>query len=323
MVDMWGRNITYLRVSVTDRCNLRCRYCIPTSGLEYAAMEELLSLDEIYRAIKLFSELGIQKVRITGGEPLVREGVIQLIRDVKKLPNIKEVYITTNGTCLGDKLRELIEAGIDGVNISLDTLREDRYRYITGGGDFNKTMEAVFKAIESGIGVKINTVAMKKFNDDEILDFAALSEKYPVDIRFIELMPIGEKKEFEEIPSDLIKEIILKNKEITVYKDEKRIEGPAEYIKPKDGKGRIGFISPLSHSFCSNCNRIRLTSKGFVKQCLHWKYGVGIRDFLRSNKSDEDIKNAIRKCIYSKPQEHCFNKISENADKQYMSQIGG
>lgn len=323
MVDIWGRNITYLRVSVTDRCNLRCRYCIPASGLEYAAMEELLSLDEIYRAIKLFSELDIQKVRITGGEPLVREGVTQLISDVKKLPNIKEIYITTNGTCLGDKLRELIEAGVDGVNISLDTLREDRYRYITRGGDFNKTMGSVFKAIDSGIRVKINTVAMKKFNDDEILDFAALSEKYPVDIRFIELMPIGGKKEFEKISSDLIKEIILKNKEIAVYKDEKRIEGPAEYIKLKDGKGRIGFISPLSHSFCNNCNRIRLTSKGFVKQCLHWKYGVSIREFLRSNKSDEDIKNAIRECIYSKPQEHCFNKISENVDKQYMSQIGG
>lgn len=323
MIDRCGRNINYLRVSITDKCNLRCRYCMPESGIKYADTEEILNLDEIYRVIKLFSELGIEKVRITGGEPLVREGAAQLIGRIKKLPGIKEVYITTNGILLGDKLEELIDAGIDGVNISLDSLREDRYSYITRGGDFGKTMRSIIKAIESGIRVKINTVAMMGFNEDEILDFAAFSEKQPVDIRFIELMPIGEKKEFKEMSCDLVKGIISENKEILMCEDLGRINGPAEYIRLKNGKGRIGFISPLSHSFCSNCNRIRLMSKGFIKQCLNWKYGVNIRELLRSNISDDEIKSVIRECIYSKPQSHNFNEMDENMDKQYMSQIGG
>ncbi|WP_055667759.1 GTP 3',8-cyclase MoaA [Desnuesiella massiliensis] len=323
MIDRWGRNIDYLRVSVTDRCNLRCKYCIPEQGIKYSSKDELMTLEEIYKAVKLFSELGISKVRVTGGEPLVREGITTLIKDINKLPKIKEVYMTTNGTLLSENIENLVDAGIKGLNISLDSLKKHKYDYITRGNDFDKVMDSITKSIESGIKVKINTVIMKGFNEDEILDFASFSEKYPVDVRFIELMPIGESRDFQAVSSDSIKNTILESKELFQCKNKNNGEGPAEYFSVENGIGRIGFISAMSHSFCSSCNRVRLTSQGFVKQCLHWKHGISLRDLIRSENDDESIKEALRNCIYSKPLEHNFNKISEDGDKRYMSQIGG
>lgn len=323
MLDKWGRNIDYLRVSVTDKCNLRCRYCIPEGGLKTALREEYMTLDETLRAVKLFSLLGISKVRITGGEPLAREGIVDFIKNVKLLNGIREVYMTTNGTLLGDNIDSIAESGIDGINISLDSLNPDKYSYITRGGDLSKVLTAVHKSIDKGIKVKINIVGMKNFNGDEILNFAALTDKYPLDIRFIELMPIGESKEFEAIGSDELKALISESREIMKLEDENISGGPAEYFKLKGGIGRIGFISPMSHSFCSSCNRIRLTSRGFVKQCLHWKYGLNLRDLIRSGSDDKDILEALQSSIYSKPLEHSFEKASEDRDTKYMSEIGG
>lgn len=323
MLDKCGRNINYLRISVTDRCNLRCMYCMPNKGIKFMPESNLLKLDEIYRIVKLTSELGMSKVRITGGEPLIREGIVDLIKDIKSLPNINEVCITTNGILLAQYLTPLIKAGLDRVNISLDTLKEDVYSNITRGGDLKSVIDSLNFAVDKGLKVKINTVIMEGFNSNEIMDFVAITENNPIDVRFIELMPIGEGKSFKSISTQQLKNIISKNSSLTACDNITSHEGPASYFKTEKGIGKIGFISAMSHSFCENCNRIRLTSEGFLKQCLHWNSGTDLRSLIRNGISDAELKEVIMRDIFNKPIRHKFNDNDSASDNRLMYQIGG
>lgn len=324
MLDQYGRNINYFRISVTDRCNLRCIYCMPDTGTRFLPEEEFLTLDEIYRIVKISAKLGISKVRITGGEPLTREGLPKLIHDIKTLPQIEEVCLTTNGILLEKYIDELIKAGLDRVNISLDTLKHERYKEITRGGNLESVIRGIKLSLDKGIKrVKLNTVIMRGQNDNEIMDFIGLSEKLPVDIRFIELMPIGEGKQFKAVSNDEVKQIILKERELISNKVKNKWLGPAEYFKTVYSKGSIGFISPMSHMFCSQCNRMRLTSEGFLKQCLHWKHGIDLKKIIGNEIEDKQLEQIIAKGIYEKPNEHGFKQDTIYEDKRMMSQIGG
>lgn len=268
MKDRFGRNIDYLRISVTDNCNLRCIYCMKEKNNKFLKLEEKLTDDEIYKIVYEFSKLGIKKIRITGGEPLVRKNILNLIENLNNINGIEEIYITTNGILLLDYVEILAKNGVKGVNISLDSLKDYKFKDITRGGDLNKVLKAIDKCIECGIKVKLNTVIIDEINKDEVLDFIALTIKKPIDVRFIELMPIGEGKNFKPITNREILDIIKKK-----YIDLKEIKregssGPAKYIKVNNSLGKIGFISAMSNCFCSECNRIRITSDGFFRLLL-------------------------------------------------------
>ncbi|MDK2985747.1 MAG: 3,8-cyclase [Clostridia bacterium] len=322
MLDGYGRKIDYLRISVTDRCNLRCMYCMPEKGIDLIPHEEILSFEEIFRVVKSASQLGINKIRITGGEPLVRVGLPKLIKSIKSLPGIREVSMTTNGALLEKHMDELDKAGLDRVNISLDTLNKEKYLRVTRLGDLDKVLRGIKLAIEKGLTpVKLNVVVTKEINFSEIMDFVKLGEELPLDIRFIELMPIGEGRKFTHVSNEEIKTAIRKHRELIPCSEVKG-SGPAKYFKTPFSQGSIGFISPMSHEFCGTCNRVRLTSEGFLKLCLHWKTGINLKEFLRSGVKDKELTEIISEAIKGKPDKHGFisRKVS---DGRIMSQIGG
>ncbi len=319
MKDSFGREINYLRVSLTDRCNLRCVYCMPENGIHNKLPHEaILTLEEMYEVIKSFVNLGITKIRFTGGEPLVRLGVVDLIEKVKKLDGIKEITMTTNGILLEDFIEPLKKAGLDRVNISLDTLDADKYREITRGGDIDKVKRAIKKAIEYDLNpVKINTVLIGGFNDDEIEDFVNLTLHYPIDVRFIELMPIGEAKNFAK--SKFLPNSTVLSKVGSLEKIESEdIHSPAQYYKLPDSIGKVALINPISCKFCKDCNRVRLTSTGKLKMCLHSDREIDLSSYL---KNGADLEEAIKLAILSKEKEHELEK--DIAIKKNMNEIGG
>ena len=317
--DKWGRNIDYLRVSLTDRCNLKCVYCMPENEANYFKKDNLLTNDEIIKLVRFMAQIGVSKVRFTGGEPLLRQGIESLIKGVGDIPTIKKVCITTNGILLKDKVVLLKESGLTHVNLSLDTLIEDRYSKITRGGNINDVMDALELSLKLGIKVKINSVIMDGVNEGEIISLANLTRKYPVDVRFIELMPIGEGVNFKGVSEKYILDKL--KDELDINEDKTKEEGPAQYTKLKSGLGKLGFISPISNHFCKECNRIRLTSDGFLKRCLYWSEGEDLKKAIRIGKSDSDILKIIEKNIYEKPEAHSFGK--DDGDARLMHQIGG
>ena len=317
MRDRLGRNVDYLRVSVTDRCNLRCIYCMPEEGIPKKDHNEILRNEEILKIIRISAELGIKKVRFTGGEPLVRKGIENIIYETSKIKGIEDIALTTNGTKLYEMADTLKEAGLKRVNISLDSLKKDRYRMITRLGNIDDVFRAIDKSLSIGLEpVKINTVVIKGMNDDEIFDFVKLADENPLHIRFIEIMPIGEGAKFKDnyISSD---DLISSIPGLTPVETEPG--NTARVFKRKGAKGTVGFITPLSCKFCSSCNRIRLTAAGTIKPCLHSKYEVDIKSFL----NDEDkIRAMLEHAILSKPAGHNLEKeISQN--QKMMFQIGG
>ena len=323
MKDKFNREVNYIRVSVTDNCNLRCIYCMDDKEVKFLKSEEKVSDEEIYRILKECAGLGIKKVRITGGEPLVRPNIVELIGRINSIEGIEEIYLTTNGILLKDKIEALVKNGLKGVNISLDSLQEERFKALTRGGDLNRVLQAIEKSIELGIKVKLNTVIVDDINKDEILDFVKLTINKPIDVRFIEIMPIGIAKKYKGISNEntlnLIKDSY-KNYDVIARN---KSEGPAKYIRINNGKGKVGFISALSNCFCEDCNRIRLTADGFMKQCLHFDYGVNLKQLLAKNISNEELKEAIYKNIYDKPEKHLFLEKSEHKELKFMNQIGG
>lgn len=328
MIDGFGRTIDYLRISVTDKCNLRCKYCMPEGGIELIPHEELLSLEELYRVVRIMEKVGIKKVRFTGGEPLVRKNLIKLIEDVGQLSGIEEIAMTTNGVLFADQVAELKRVGLTSVNISLDTLDRERFRTITGTDAGRQVLDAVHKAVESGIKVKINCVPCRELNEEDIVELAALSKENDVDVRYIELMPMGCGKDFHGIPSD---EILTRLESVygkAIATDVQCGSGPAKYYEFKNFKGKIGFISPMSHKFCSECNRVRLTAEGRLKLCLHYNTGIELKPLLRGGYSDEEISTAIMKAVERKPKAHEFRQEAEacevaHSDSRRMVQIGG
>lgn len=313
-----------MRVSVTDRCDLRCRYCMP-DGCEKVPMSNLLTYEEIVRICGAASDLGISRIKVTGGEPFVRRGCIDLIRKLKALKGIEEVTVTTNGQTLEDYLEELSRIGIDGINISLDTLDPEKFRFITGRGELEKTLRGIELAAASGIKTKINVIPQKGFNEDELADIAALAGKYGTDVRFIEMMPVGAADESEGIPNpDVLR--FLKERWPDLEPDPAaRGNGPAVYYSSRELRGDIGFISALHGKFCADCNRVRLTSQGQIKPCLCYDTGTDLVPYLAG--TDEELKEALREAILKKPEAHCFdnsdNGGGNHAEHRLMSQIGG
>lgn len=296
---------------------------MPKDGIKCTPEDKLLTLEEMFRISKLASEIGISKIRITGGEPLVRKGIENFIGKLKTLPNIKEVCLTTNGIYLEEKINGFVKAGLDKINISLDTMKEDVYKDITLRGDLKKVLNGIDLSLSKGLKVKLNTVIIKGINDSEIMDFVKLTEERPIDVRFIELMPIGEGKKFTSFKAEEIRNIILKEKLLIPSKSENAQDGPAAYYKTENAKGRVGFISAVSHNFCEECNRIRLTSQGFFKQCLFLNTGKNLKDLISAGISDEDLRNVMEEVIRNKPQSHDINENILDKDSKFMNEIGG
>jgi len=322
MTDQYGRKIDYIRISITDRCNLRCKYCMP-EALASAGHECILRYEELLRLCALAVKLGITKFKITGGEPLVRLGCEDLIARLKALPGVEQVTLTTNGLLLRQKLDALCAAGLDGVNISLDTLDERLYRSICGGrGSAAEVMDAVRDCCGRGIKTKINTVLLEE-NYAQAEQLAAVSEALPVDVRFIELMPIGYGDGLRRVsPDEVLRRLKARWPDLQPT-NEVRGNGPAHYYKSAALKGRLGFIDAVSHKFCAGCNRVRLTSTGQLKPCLCYDMGTDLRALLRSGSSDEALLEAMRACIMQKPKAHRFDDHAQITEKRIMSQIGG
>ena len=322
MTDQFGREINYARISVTDRCNLRCRYCMPECGVKKIPHAEILNLEEVLRVAKIFSRLGIKKIRLTGGEPLLRKNLPSLVRELKNLSGIEQVTLTTNGVLLKNLAQELIAAGLDDVNLSLDTLDEKIFADLTRRKFLNNVLESFQTMLDKNLKLKINCVPLRGVNDREILKLAVLAKSNPIKIRFIELMPIGCAWEsgLRGIPTAEIFSTLENNFGKLIPIDKKiSLQGPAKYFKPKNFIGEIGFIDALEHKFCANCNRIRLTAEGFLKTCLSSDTGLDVKNLLRSSANDDKILEKIRGAIYLKPKEHFF----DGATKFQMYQVGG
>ena len=323
MIDKFGREIDYLRISVTENCNLKCIYCVDEDNILNTCNKDILSDDEIIRIAKECASLGIKKIRITGGEPLIRKNIENLIYELNNIKGIEEIYITTNGVLLHDKIENLEKNGLRGVNISLDSLKEERFKKLTRFDKLPQVLSSIDKALELGIKVKINTVIVDDINKDEVIDFVNLTKDKNLYVRFIELMPIGAGKKHKSTSNEEVLNIINENFENIEQIGRNTRSGPASYIKIKNYKGKIGFISPLSSCFCKECNRIRLTSDGFLKKCLHYNYGVDLKKYIRGNISDTDLNKLVYDNIYDKPEKHFFMEPCENKENKYMNQIGG
>ncbi|MCK6130095.1 GTP 3',8-cyclase MoaA [Parvimonas micra] len=313
MKDRFGRNITYLRISVTDLCNLRCKYCMPESGVKSLCHSDILSIEEIIEIVKIASKNGIKKIRLTGGEPLVRRGFINLCKQISKIDEIEDIAITTNGVYLKEMADELFENKVRRINFSLDTLIKEKYNDITRRNDFDKTMESLFYAIKKGFKVKINVVLIGGFNDDEIQDFVNLANKYDLEVRFIELMQIGETANWSKDKFVSNKIVLEKVPELEFD----GVSGVAKIYKIKGQKGRIGLISPISCSFCEDCNRIRLTSDGKLKPCLHSKDEINLKGL-----SGEELEEVFKRGIYEKPEKHHLEDGKSESARD-MNKIGG
>lgn len=325
MKDSFDRNIDYMRISITDRCNLRCKYCMP-EGIESVPMSEILTFEEIELIAECAAELGIRHIKVTGGEPLVRRGCCDLIASLKAVPGIEKVTITTNGVLLSKYLENLLAAGVDGINVSLDTIDSARYAAITGSDVAGEVLASIKEASKYPVPVKINAVSLASQTSDWE-GLLAIAETYPVDVRFIEMMPIGYGKKFASIGNDgLLHDIRQKHPDLT---EDHRVHGPgpAVYYQIPGFMGSVGFISAIHGKFCDSCNRVRLTSKGYLKTCLCYDKGADLREILRADSKREEKKEILTKricqAIWEKPDAHCFEQPDRMTEQQNMVMIGG
>jgi GTP 3',8-cyclase len=324
MKDKTGRLIDYMRISITDRCNLRCVYCMPPDGVESLGHEEILRFEEILKVVSTAVSLGINKIKITGGEPLVRKGAVDLIQRIKQLEGIQAVTLTTNGILFSECAEELRQAGLDGVNFSLDSVDTPVYRSITGTDAADKVLQSVELACSMGFKTKVNCVPIRGMNDCKLEEVAFLAKRLPVDVRYIELMPIGLGKGFEGVGNKEILQMLTQAFGQPILTEERRGNGPAVYYDFPDFMGKIGFISAISSGFCGGCNRVRLTSDGFLKGCLCSNRGVALKPLLRGGASTEALGEAIRAAIEEKPQAHSLQDENGAAkETKKMFQIGG
>lgn len=317
MIDGFGRDINYLRLSITDRCNLRCRYCMPESGICKKQCADMMTEEEMIRAVEAAAALGIKKVRITGGEPLVKKNVLSICEKISNIEGIEEVCLTTNGVLLSQFARPLKDAGVKRVNISLDTLDRTKFKDITRMGNFEDVWNGFLEALQVGFEkVKINTVLIGGFNDDEIPQLTNLTREYPVDVRFIELMPMCDGEEFGEeafIPCSIVLDKVPEF--IPLHQE----DGVAKLYKYADGKGKVGLISPVHAHFCGACNRLRITADGMMKPCLHSREEISLK-----GKTVEEMVPLMKQAIATKPA--CHGQLSRDKRSEsgrLMSQIGG
>ena len=317
MIDLFGRNITYLRLSVTELCNLRCRYCMPAEGICKKAHEEMLTQEEMIMAVRAAASLGVTKLRITGGEPLVKPNILELCRQAAAVPGIRELCLTTNGTLLPKLAEPLRAAGVQRLNISLDTLDEAKYRHITRVGSLREALQGIEAASAAGFEkIKINTVLIGGFNDEEIPALAELTLRYPVDVRFIELMPMVDSPDFGP-------EAFLPNRVVTEKMPQLQPlpedGGVARLYRLPGALGRVGLISPVSAHFCAACNRIRITADGKIKPCLH-----AADEFSIKGLGEEEMKQVLREAILAKPKWHGeLSYTVHSRARRSMNQIGG
>ncbi|MCG0278566.1 MAG: GTP 3',8-cyclase MoaA [Thermanaeromonas sp.] len=323
MEDAFGRRITYLRISVTDRCNLRCRYCMPEEGVRLKSHEDILRLEEIVRLVQAAVQVGIKKIRLTGGEPLIRKNLVSLVRQLSSLPGVEEICLTTNGQLLERLALPLKEAGLKRVNISLDTLQPDRYSFITRGGSIEAVWRGIRAALEADlVPVKLNVVVMRGFNEDEILDFASLTLREPLHVRFIELMPIGaaDGADFGYISLQEVWERLASKFKLERVQDLPG-NGPARSFRVAGGVGSLGFIGAISEHFCNRCNRLRLTADGKLRPCLYWQVEVDVKTPLRAGASIVELAGLFRQAIRLKPRGHRLE--AGWSQERLMCQIGG
>ena len=317
MIDKLGRDITYLRISVTDKCNLRCRYCMPADGVCKKEHTDMLTEDEVIQAVEVAADLGIHKIRITGGEPLVKKNIVSICRRTAAVEGIREVCLTTNGLMLPQLAKPLREAGVTRLNLSMDTLQPEKYTYITRIGKLEAFQAGLDAALEAGFEkVKINSVLIGGFNDDEIEALAKLTLQYPIDMRFIELMPMYDSGDFSEkayVPYSRVLEKLPQLEEMP--KD----GGVAKLYRLPGAKGNIGLISPLNAHFCGECNRLRLTADGKLKPCLHAPDEYSIKGLNR-----EEMKAVFEKAIWNKPAWHGdLDALHRSQAGRNMNEIGG
>lgn len=323
MLDRYGRVINYLRISVTDRCNLRCCYCMP-KGVQDVGMKNILTFEEIWEIVRTGVSLGITHIRITGGEPLVRKGCVNLIRGIREIPGVETITMTTNGVLLGNYAKQLKEAGVDGVNISLDTLDPEEFFKITGKRELQEVLAGIRAAKTAGLPVKLNAVNRKELDPIPLVRYAQ-EENLP--LRFIEMMPVGYGKKYvgrsnEELRETL--EAVCGKAECMTNREElsRMGSGPAVYYQFSDLKVPVGFISAIHGKFCDTCNRVRLTAEGYLKLCLCYDEGEDLRRVLREGEK-ENLRTIMEQTIFRKPAAHCFEHPAEMTETHEMVKIGG
>ncbi len=327
LVDPFGRTITYMRISVTDRCNLRCVYCLPQEGIALKTHGDMLTYEEMATVAGAAARLGVRRIRLTGGEPLVRRGVTDLVRMLKALPGIEEVSLTTNGVLLEEFAPRLARSGLDRVNVSLDTLDEANYTRLTRGGEIRRVWKGIAAAEAAGLTpIKINVVAVRGLNDEELPALAQLTREHPWHVRIIELMPVGDPATWgNDLPDPQhaylpLSEIMRILEPLGLVEDpERRGDGPARTYRIPGGLGTVGVISPRGEHFCERCNRLRLTADGFLRPCLLGDREVEVRDALRRG---EPMEPLLRQAVALKPEKNelCVNRVASN---RWMAEIGG
>ena len=326
LIDQFNRKVDYIRVSVTDRCDFRCVYCM-SEKMTFLPKSTVLSIEEIERLIRVFSELGVKKVRLTGGEPLVRRGIDNLFKSIGKIKALDEITLTTNGSQLQSKAQMLKDAGVERINVSLDSLDPLTFKKMTRTGDINKVLDGIHSAIEVGFKkIKINTVLMKQINEKELYNLVDYAIKYYLDISFIEEMPLGDTDYDRQSTSVSNDDILLKLKEkYLLSKADVTTSGPAEYFYIKNTRTKVGLISPHSHNFCENCNRVRISCKGELFLCLGQDTKIELMPLIRENPhNDEPLKEAILNSMAIKPKSHNFNLADQKPSVvRFMSHTGG
>lgn len=331
LVDSFGRQHQYLRISVTDRCNMRCIYCMPEEGMEFEPTDKILTYEEIADVVRVAAEMGITKIRLTGGEPLVRKDLDKLVEMIARIPGIEDIALTTNGILLAPQAARLKKAGLKRVNISLDSLRSDRFKMITRGGNVQKVLDSIDTCVKLGLTpIKLNVLLMKGINDDEIIDFISLTKDRNIHVRFIEYMPIGHSDTQWKslyLPLTKVKEVC--DQQQWNYEKDSHIKGngPSENYRLQGALGSFGFIHPVSEHFCQTCNRLRLTADGYIKPCLAWTEQFQVRNVIGNDKA---LRQMFLDALGTKPEHHEMSKFLQDGQKtthtpthRRMSQIGG
>lgn len=325
LTDPFGRRVDYLRLSVTDRCDLRCVYCMPQGFDDYEAPDDWLNLDEIERVVRIFGELGVSRIRMTGGEPLVRKGVVELSRRLSSLDGIDDLSLSTNCVSMEKFAQPLKDAGISRINVSLDSLNPEKFQEITGGGKLSKVIDGLLAAKTAGFDpIKINAVAMKGVNDDELGDMVEFCIEHDFTLRFIETMPIGDTgcraKDSHYLDLDVIREEL--EQRFDLVPSVMPGAGPARYFRVRGTDMHFGFITPISQHFCETCNRLRLSTDGTLYMCLGQDEKYELRPLLRGGATDDEIKNAIHEALALKPERHEFNE-GKGQTVRFMNMTGG
>ena len=326
MIDQFGRTITYLRISVIDKCNLRCLYCMPTGYASKSRANELLTNDEVVDLATIFAELGITKIRLTGGEPLLRPGLVEMVERLSSIPRITQLAMSTNGVLLSRHARALKDAGLQRVNVSLDTLSREKFAKITGMDQWQTVMEGIVEAKAVGFGpVKVNTVLMKGINEDEILPLVAFAIEQELELRFIEWMPttplVDVEREGKFFSNECARRLV--EQRYRLIPDDPDPHSPARSFLIAGARARVGFINPLSNVFCAMCNRVRLKANGRIKTCLHGKEELDLKMMLRSQVPRDEITRQIATAVFLRPEQHFLNRPDVAHQDFVMTQVGG